>query len=135
MRVHAAAEIGACSNRRWPAFAFASALATAVEHQIQRRELSRATGRRGVVFGRRSQSDAGVGRSLYDERQNFARRRGRSRSGGFWRPKCALHLGENVRRSVDLSNVLSFAPLYQFFFIAGLTLLLSRRSFLSHFRL
>ena len=58
LRVHRHAEIGAGADGERPQVAAPSALASALEHEIEQRELSGAARRRGFLFTRRPQANA-----------------------------------------------------------------------------
>src|SRR5438045_6184192 len=109
LRFHRHAEKRARANRIEKKVATASALATALEHEIEQRELSGAARCRSVVFTAGPQTGAGIDRALYEQRKNPARRVCRGCNASPRRRERALSLGRNTGWPNELANVRSHA--------------------------
>ena len=73
LRLHGNAESRDGADGRWPHHVAASALASALEHESEQRQLSGATRSRGALLRRREGAGEGVGRALHGQRGDPAR--------------------------------------------------------------
>ena len=80
-------------------------LASPLEHESQRRELSGATRRGSALQSGGPRAGPRAGRSLHGQRAHPERGRESRRPASLWRKECALHLGRDSARPNELANV------------------------------